>query len=128
MPGVGHERWRESRVAQIPQVEPISHLFAMRYLTIDFSEGADGLTTIEAMASTPAADHAAVIDEVRQIMDWAWRRFPHTHGSTDDCADWDDDLQVSVEDDRWHAVALTLTGSARFVEAFLAEFGDRDAA
>jgi hypothetical protein len=96
----------------------------MHYLTFDFSEDADGLTTIEALASTTAADHAAVMEEVRQIMGWAWRRFPHTHGSTDDGAEWDDDLQVTVEDDRWHAVALTLTASARFVEQFLAEFGD----
>ncbi len=99
----------------------------MRYLTFDFGEGDDGLTTIEALASTPAAVHAAVLDEVRQIMDWAWRSFPHTHGSTDDGAEWDHDLQVTVEDERWHAVALTLTASVRFVEAFLAEFGGPDA-
>ncbi|MES2099674.1 MAG: hypothetical protein V4569_07645 [Pseudomonadota bacterium] len=99
----------------------------MRYLTFDFSEGDDGLTTLEAMASTRAAEHAAVMNEVQQIMDWAWRHFPHSHGSADDGADWDHDLQVSVEDGSWHAVALTLTASARFVEGFLAEFGDPDA-
>ena len=99
----------------------------MRYLTFDLGEGDEGLTTIEAMASTPAADHAAVMGEVEQIMRWAWRSFPHTHGSTDDGADWDHDLQVTIEDGHWHAVTLTLTASARFVEAFLAAFADADA-
>ena len=98
----------------------------MRYLTFDFGEGAEGLTILEALASTPAADHAAVMDEVRQVMDWAWRNFPHSHGSTDDGADWYHDLQVTLEDGGWHAVTLTLTASARFVDGFLAEFGDPD--
>lgn len=95
----------------------------MRYLNLDLSDDAEGLTTIEAMASTPAADHAAVLDEVWQIMDWAWRSFPHTHGSAEDGADWDHDLQVTIEQGRWHAVTLTLTASARFVEEFMAAFG-----
>ena len=37
--------------------------------------------------------------------------------------DWDHDLQVQIEDHRWHVVNLTLAGSPRFVEAFLAAFG-----
>ncbi len=100
----------------------------MHYLTFDFSDADDRLTTIEAMASTPAADHAAVMNEVQRVMDWAWRSFPHTHGSADDGADWDHDLQVTVEEGHWHAVTLTLTASARFVEDFVAEFGDPDVA
>lgn len=99
----------------------------MRYLTFDFSEGADGVTTIEAMASTAGADHAAVMSEVRQMLNWAWRTFPHTHGSADDGADWDHDVQVNVEDGQWHAVTLTLTASAAFFEEFLAEFGSQSA-
>ena len=98
----------------------------MRYLTFDFGEAAEGLTTIEALASTAAADHAAVMAEVGQVMDWAWANFPRTHGSTDDGADWDHDLQVVIEDGHWHAVALTITASAPFLEDFLAEFGRPD--
>jgi hypothetical protein len=37
--------------------------------------------------------------------------------------DWDHDLQVIVEEGGWHAVTLTLTGTARFAEAFVAAFG-----
>ena len=37
--------------------------------------------------------------------------------------DWDHDLQVQVEDGAWHTVTLTLTGSARFIDAFGLRFG-----
>lgn len=99
----------------------------MRYLTFDFSEGDDDVTTIEAMASTAAADHAAVLREVQQILDWAWQSFPDTHGSADEGADWDHDIQVHVEDGQWHAVTLTLTASAPFLDDFLVEFGSQSA-
>lgn len=96
----------------------------MHYLTFEFSEGADGVTTLEAMASTAAAHHAAAMAEAMQVLDWAWRRFPHSHGPADDGHDWDHDLQVRLEDGRWHVVTLTLTGSPGFVAEFLAAFGD----
>jgi hypothetical protein len=95
----------------------------MHYLTFDVSEGDDSVTTLEALASTTAEQHAAVMAEVQQVLDWAWQRFPHSHGPADDGNDWDHDLQVSVEGGQWHAVTLTLTGSPHFVEAFLARFG-----
>ena len=96
----------------------------MNYLSFDLGEGEEGVSTLEALASTPAAQHAAVMAEVQQVLDWAWQHFPDTHGPADDGMDWDHDLQLSVEDGAWHAVTLTLTGSARFVEAFLARFGE----
>lgn len=98
----------------------------MRYLTFDFGEAAEGLTTIEALASTGAAEHAAVMAEVAQVLDWCWKNFPHTHGPTDDGAEWDHDLQVNIEDGQWHAVALTITASTEFLEGFLAEFDHAD--
>jgi hypothetical protein len=99
----------------------------MNYLSFDLSDNAEGLTTLEAMASTPAAQHAAVMAEAQQVLDWAWRHFPHTHGAADDGMDWDHDLQVQVEEGQWHTVTLTLTASPRFVEAFFAAFGDPSA-
>lgn len=95
----------------------------MHYLTFDLSDNDEGVTTLEALASTAAEQHAAVMAEVQQVLDWAWRRFPHTHGPADDGMDWDHDLQVSVESGQWHAVTLTLTGSPRFIEEFVAAFG-----
>ena len=96
----------------------------MHYLSFDPSEDADGVTTLEALAATTAEQHAAVMAEVQQVLDWAWQHFPHSHGPADEGMDGDHDLQVQVEDDRWHTVSLTLAGSPRFVEAFLATFGE----
>ncbi|MCM5682283.1 hypothetical protein M8A51_22365 [Schlegelella sp. S2-27] len=94
----------------------------MDYLTFDLSHDAGGLTTIEAMASTAAAQHAAVMFEVQQLLDWAWAHFPDTHGSMDDGMDWDHDLQLHVEDGGWHTVTLTLAASSRFADAWRAAF------
>ena len=98
----------------------------MDYLSFDVSDNADGVITLEALASTSAAQHAAVLAEVRRVLDWAWQHFPHTHGRAEDGMEWDHDLQDVVEAGGWHAVTLTLTASERFAQEFLAEFGGRD--
>ena len=94
----------------------------MPYLAFELQEDAEGVITLEAMASTIAQHHAAVMAEVEQVLDWAWQHFPQTHGPADEGMDWDHDLQVVVEDARWHAVTLTLTGSRRFIDELLAAF------
>ena len=63
----------------------------MRYLSFDLSEGDDGVTTLEAMASTDAAQHPAVLAEAQQVLDWAWQAFAHSHGPVDEGGDWDHD-------------------------------------
>ena len=100
-------------------------MIRLRYLTLDLSDNDEGITTIEALAATSAAQHAAVMAEVQQVLDWAWRVFPHTHGPADDGGEWDHDLQVGVDNGGWHAVTLTLTGSAGFAREFGAAFGER---
>ena len=92
-------------------------------LTVDVSDNDEGIVTIEALASTSAARHAAALAEAQQVLEWAWSAFPHTHGPADDGGEWDHDLQVASEDDGWHAVTLTLTGTPEFAQAFEAEFG-----
>ncbi|HET7795981.1 MAG TPA: hypothetical protein VFL64_21510 [Rhizobacter sp.] len=96
----------------------------MHYLSFDVSDNTEGVTTLEAMASTRAEQHERVMAEVQQVLDWAWQHFPHTHGPADEGMDWDHDLQVSVEDGGWHTVTLTLTGSAGFVAQFLSAWKD----
>jgi hypothetical protein len=96
----------------------------LRYLTLDLSDNDEGVTTIEALAATSAERHPAVMAEVQQVLDWAWRSFPHTHGPADDGGEWDHDLQVGVEGDGWHAVTLTIAGTAEFVRAFAEEFAE----
>ncbi|MDB5818559.1 MAG: hypothetical protein JWQ11_2199 [Rhizobacter sp.] len=95
---------------------------ALRYLAFELSEGAEGVTTLEAVASTRADVHAAVISEAEQVLGWAWRTFADSHGAVEDGLDWDHDLSVRVEDGQWHTVALTFSGSDRFVDAFKAAF------
>jgi len=95
----------------------------MDYLSFDLSDDAQGVTTLEAMTSTLAAQHAAVMAEVQQVLDWAWQHFPDTHGPLDDGMDWDHDQQLVMEAGGWHTVTLTLSGSPRFIDAFFAMFG-----
>ena len=99
---------------------------ALDFLSFDLTEVDDGVSSLEAMASTALEQHPAVMAEVQQVLDWAWRHCPGSHGPVDDGMDWDHDLQVLVEDGGWHTVTLTLTGTARFVEAFIASFGSLD--
>lgn len=94
----------------------------MNYLTVEQSETTDGITTLELMASTTSAQHAAALAEAQQVLDWSWRRFPHSHGPAEEGHDWDHDLQVVAEADGWHTVTLTLTGSPHYVDELHAAF------
>ncbi len=100
----------------------VGRLALVIYLTFDRSEGADGVTTLEALASTMEDRHAEVMHEVELVLAWARQHFPHAQGPIEDGNDWDHDLQVVVEGGRWFAVSLTLTASPGFVEAFSARF------
>lgn len=95
----------------------------MDYLSFDLVEGTDGVSTLEAMASTRADAHAAVMAEVRRVLDWAWQQFPDRHGAIEDGMAWDHELVEREEDGGWHTVTLTLTGDADFVHAFGEAFG-----
>lgn len=94
----------------------------LRFLTIDVSDNDEGVVTIEALASTAAARHAAALAEAHQVLDWAWQAFPHAHGPADEGGQWDHDLQVNVELGAWHSIALTLTGTPEFAREFAQAF------
>lgn len=94
----------------------------LHYLIFERSETDDGLVVLEAMASTRAAQHAAVMAEVQQVLDWAAQRFPHGHGPLEDGGDWHHDLQLSDEPGGWRGVTLTIAASAAFARAFEAAF------
>ena len=99
----------------------------LRWLTLDVGDNDEGVVTIEALASTPAAQHAAALAEAQAVLAWAWRAFPHTHGPADDGGEWDHDLQAGVDGDGWHAVTLTLAGTPEFARAFADAFTDTQA-
>ena len=75
-------------------------MITLRWLTLDTSDNDEGVVTIEALASTPAAQHAAALAEAQAMLAWAWRAFPHTHGPADEGGEWDHDLQVGAEGGR----------------------------
>jgi hypothetical protein len=96
----------------------------LHYLHFDLSEGDDGVSTLHALASTrDDAQHAAVLQEAQQVLDWAWQQFPHSHGPADDGMDWDHELQVLPEAGGWRTVSLTISASERFVQAWGEVFG-----
>ena len=99
----------------------------LQYLAFDVSDNDEGVVTMEALAATSLAQHAAVLAEAQAVLDWAWRAFPHTHGPADEGGEWDHDLQVGVEGDGWHAVTLTLTGTPEFARALGAAFSEASA-
>lgn len=98
----------------------------MQYLIFELSEGDDGVAALEAMASTRADSREAVMAEVRQVLDWAWRAFPGGHGPVEEGGVWDHELLEQEEAGGWCTVTLTLSAAPVFVEAFLAAFGGED--
>jgi hypothetical protein len=101
-------------------------MITLRWLTLDVSDNDEGVVTMEAQGATSAAQRAAAEAEAAAILAWAWGAFPHTHGPADDGGEWDHDLQLRDEGGGWHAVVLTLTGTARFADAFARAFRDAD--
>jgi hypothetical protein len=98
----------------------------MRYLEFDVSDGSDGVLTLDAMASTREAEHAAVRAEVDEVFAWARREFAGREGPVEDGFDWDHELLVQQEADGWVTVTLTFSASAAFAAAFQAAFGEVD--
>jgi hypothetical protein len=56
----------------------------LHYLSFELGEDGFGVCTLEGVASTGAGQHAAVLQEVQQPLDWAWRQHPDTHGPPDE--------------------------------------------
>jgi hypothetical protein len=94
----------------------------MHHLTFDLIESSDGIFTLEAMASTREAGHAAVMAEVQALLDWAQARFGSRQGPVEDGFAWDHELLVQHEAGGWVTVTLSFSASAEFVEAFQARF------
>ncbi len=98
----------------------------MRYLTCELVDTTDGTTVLEWLASTRAERHPAALAEAQALLDWAWTHFGSRHGPAEDGGAWNHDLQVQVDADGWHTVALTFTCDDDFTQACLAAFGAAD--
>lgn len=118
----------------------------LNYLDFDYSEDEQGNGTFDAMASTAAAQVAAVRAEIAQVLDWAYATFPGMRAPLDEGGEWDYNLEGQQE---WsaheaivydearrqfssqlgqpgaprHTVTLSISGSAQFCGAFRERFG-----
>lgn len=98
----------------------------MRHLSFDLSDGSDDILTLEAMASTREAAHAAVMAEVQQVLAWANNAFAGRQGPVEDGFAWDRELLVQHEAGGWVTVTLTFSANAEFAAAFQAAFPPAD--
>lgn len=94
----------------------------MRHLTFDLTDSSDDILTLEAMASTREAEHAAVMAEVEQVLAWAQAEFGGRQGPVEDGNTWDHELLVQHEAGGWITVTLTFSALPEFAEAFQAVF------
>jgi len=97
---------------------------SMRYLSFDLSDGSDEILTLEAMASTREAEHAAVMAEVDQVLAWAHAEFGARKGPVEEGHAWDHELLIQHELGGWITVTLTLSASPEFADAFRPIFGE----
>lgn len=98
----------------------------MRYLSFDLTDGTDDILTLEAMASTREAAHAAVMAEVAQVLSWADAEFGGQRGPVEDGYAWDHELLVQQEAGGWVTVTLSFSASAEFAQALQARFAAAD--
>jgi hypothetical protein len=119
---------------------------SLRYLSFDHAEDADGVGTLEAMASTWPEQVPSVQAEAVQVLAWAHAAFPGRRGPLEDGFDWDYDLHGLQEltapealhyDEAAgrltvragppgkprHTLTLSLSGTAEFCAAFMQQFG-----
>lgn len=113
---------------------------ALDYLDFEYSEDEDGNGSWDAMASVADSRWHAVLEEVRQVLQWAQQDFRGHRAPLDEGGDWDFDLSAQDDDSgstlrlRWDAstreldaqapqaggyttLTLTLTGNAAFGDA-----------
>lgn len=112
------------------------------YLLFDATDEEDGACSFDAMASVPPDRLPALLREVEAVLGWAHRAF----GAAGAAGEWDFALQATDEEDavvgirldpergRVHlpaprgrtTLALTVSGSRAFAEAFREAFPEGD--
>ncbi|MFY3383682.1 hypothetical protein [Paracidovorax sp. MALMAid1276] len=69
----------------------------LQYLDFDYSEDADGIGTLDAMASVAPAQLGALHGEIRAVLAWAHAQWPGGCGPLDEGGLWHYDLQGAQE-------------------------------
>jgi hypothetical protein len=93
----------------------------LQFLEFDCSEDAEGVVCWDALAQ-PAVRHTqALLNEVTQVLSWAYRSSPRNPGALEDGADWDFDLQIHMAmasvQAHWEASTQTLVLSPALTES-----------
>ena len=119
---------------------------SLRYLDFDLSENADGIVTLDAMASVAPPHLGAVHAELALVLAWAHAEFPDGPLPIDEDGPWDYDLQATQERSTQerlrydaatrrlssepfgaealrHTVALSISATPVFAAAFCERFG-----
>jgi len=119
---------------------------AWRYLDFELSEDADGHVTLDALATVPAAQWPALLQEVASVLRWAEQDFGGQRAPLDEGGEWDVELQGAQEavtplvfgvdgagghvgaEPRGtpalrYTLSLTVTGTAAFADAWHARWG-----
>ncbi len=118
----------------------------LNYLDFDYSEDADGVGTLDAMASASPAQVPALHAEIVAVLAWAHQHWPGACGPVEEGGEWHYDLQgvqevstpltLALDDATLQlrvaagspapartTVTLTLSGSAAFCGALRDAFG-----
>ena len=118
----------------------------LNYLDFDYSEDADGVGTVDAMAGVSPAQMPALHAEITAVLAWAHQHRPDACGAPEDGGEWQYDLQGVQEvstplvvafdsaDGQLHMAAgnpapprttitLTVSGTAAFCDALRDAFG-----
>lgn len=89
---------------------------ALDYLDFEYSEDEDGNGTWDAMASVSDSRWPALLDEVRQVLQWASHSFGGRRAPLDEGGDWDYDLSAQ-DDDNGRALRIRWNSKSNTIEA-----------
>jgi hypothetical protein len=70
----------------------------LHFLDFDCSEDAEGVVCWDALAEPQAQHHQALLQEVSEVLAWAYRFDAPGPGPLEDGAQWDYDLQATLHD------------------------------
>lgn len=97
----------------------------LQWLSFELSDGDDGVSTLDAMASVREAGQLdALRAEAAQVLAWAWQCFPGRHGPVEDGGLWDHELLERSEPGGWTTLTLTFSAAPEFVDAFQAAWAE----
>ena len=68
----------------------------LKLLDFDVTEDAEGVVCWDALACPGPEHNPALLQEVTQVLVWAWRFAAQGPGPLEDGADWDFDLQATL--------------------------------